>query len=86
MLPHDIEMKLEKDLSNVHNWLLGNKLTLNVKKTEYMIIGSRQKLFQIINEPVLSIGSESISSVSSTKTLGVIPANTQCCHNVVGTL
>ena len=69
---HDIEMKLEKDLSNVHNWLLANKLTLNVKKTEYMIIGSRQKLSQIINEPVLSIGSESVSRVSSTKTLGVI--------------
>ena len=30
--PHDIEMKLEKDLSNVHNWLLANKLTLNMKK------------------------------------------------------
>ena len=29
---HDIEMKLEKDLSNVHNWLLANKLTLNMKK------------------------------------------------------
>ena len=42
------------------------------RKTEYMIIGSRQKFSQIINEPVLSIGSESVSRVSSTKTLGVI--------------
>ena len=37
-----------------------------------MITGTRQKLSQIINEPVLSIGSESVSRVSSTKTLGVI--------------
>ena len=37
-----------------------------------MIIGSRQKLSQVVNEPVLTIDSESISRVSSTKTLGVI--------------
>ena len=37
-----------------------------------MIIGSRQKLSQVVNESVLTIDSESISRVSSTKTLGVI--------------
>ena len=37
-----------------------------------MIIGSRQKLSQVVNEPVLTIDSESISRVSCTKTLGVI--------------
>ena len=37
-----------------------------------MIIGSRQKLSQVINELVLTIGSESLSRVSSTKTLGVV--------------
>ena len=65
-------MKLEKYLSNVHNWLLANKLIRNVNKTEYTIIASRQKLSQIINEPGLSIGSESVSRFSSTETLGVI--------------
>ena len=43
-----------------------------MNKTEYIIIGSRQKLSQLINETVLTIGSENISRVSSTKTLGVI--------------
>ena len=28
----EIEMKLEQDLNNVHQWLLANKLTLNIKK------------------------------------------------------
>ena len=37
-----------------------------------MIIGSRQKLSQVVNESVLTIDSESISRVSSTKTVGVI--------------
>ena len=53
-------------------WLLANKLTLNAKKPEFMLIGSRQRLSQIISHPILSIGSESIKRVSSTKTLGVM--------------
>jgi hypothetical protein len=28
-----------KDLENIHQWLLANKLTLNKEKTEYMVIG-----------------------------------------------
>ena len=68
----EIEEKLESDLNNVHNWLLTNKLTLNVRKTEYMLIGSRQKLSQVKIDPDLHIGSEGIGRVSSTKTLGVL--------------
>ena len=34
----DIEQKLNTDLENVNKWLISSKLTLNVKKTEYMII------------------------------------------------
>ena len=30
--PADIEVKLNNDLYNVNNWLIANKLTLNVKK------------------------------------------------------
>jgi hypothetical protein len=30
--PADIEVKLNNDLYNVNNWLMANKLTLNVKK------------------------------------------------------
>ena len=45
-------------------WLLANKLTLNVNKTEYMLIGSRQGLSTQVS--VL------IKRVSSTKTLGVV--------------
>ena len=68
----EIEEKLETDLTNVHNWLLINKLTLNVQKTEYMLIGSRQKLSQVKSDLNLHIGSEGISRVSTTKTLSVL--------------
>ena len=69
---HEIEEKLEKDLKNVHHWLLANKLILKVSKTEYMLIGSKQKLSQVTIDPALSIDSDSINRFSSTKTLGVI--------------
>ena len=38
----EIQDILEIELNKVHTWLLANKLTLNVKKTQYMLIGSRQ--------------------------------------------
>jgi hypothetical protein len=68
----EIEEKLETDLHNIHNWLLTNKLTLNAQKTEYMLIGSRQKLSQVKSDFDLIIWSERISCISSTKTLGVL--------------
>ena len=45
-------------------------MTLNAKKPEFMLIGSRQRLSQIISDPILSTGSESTKRVSSTKTPG----------------
>ena len=40
----EIQDNLEIELNKVHMWLLANKLTLNGKKTEFMLIGSRQRL------------------------------------------
>ena len=37
-LATDIQQKINSDLNSVHNWLLANKLTLSVEKTEYMIV------------------------------------------------
>ena len=39
-----IEASLNQDSSNINRWLIANKLTLNMTKTEFMLIGSRQKL------------------------------------------
>jgi C4-dicarboxylate-specific signal transduction histidine kinase len=40
----DIEYKINKDLDNIRKWIISNKLTLNIGKTEYMIIGSKPRL------------------------------------------
>ena len=59
---------------NVHNWLRCNKLTLNDAKTEYMIIGSGNRLtkFENISEVSLAIGDNDIKRVTSKKSLGFI--------------
>ena len=68
----DLEEKFNNELSNVHNWLLANKLTVNVDKSEYMLIGSRQRLAGIDSEPIINIGGKNLSRVSKTKSLGIL--------------
>ena len=47
---------LNSELNNVHQWLVANKLTLNAGKTEYMIIGTRQKLIHLSHDKEVHIG------------------------------
>ena len=62
---------LNHDLSNVYEWLSANKLTLNMTKTEFMLIASRQKLSQFTESPSLAINENAIEQVTSAKSLGV---------------
>ena len=41
------ETKLNSELENVLVWLIANRLTLHVKKTEHMIIGSYKRICNI---------------------------------------
>ena len=68
----EIQEHLNHDLENIHQWLLANKLTLNKEKTEYMVIGSRQRLSKISNELEIHVGETTIKRVSYAKTLGVV--------------
>ena len=63
---------LNRDLSNVANWLSANKLTLNNSKTEYMIIGSKKRLSQVTADPAVSVGNLEIKRVEMTKSLGLM--------------
>ena len=40
----ELENVLHQELQNLYIWLKVNKLNLNIVKTEYTIIGSRQRL------------------------------------------
>ena len=67
-----VQSRLNQDLEKVHRWLLANKLTLNIKKTEYILIASRQRLNDIQIEPKIKFGDTEVNKVSETKTLGIV--------------
>ena len=39
----ELEQATTSELTNLYNWLKANKLSLNIAKTEFMVISSRQK-------------------------------------------
>ena len=40
----ELEDAMNAELINLNTWLKSNKVSLNIAKTEFMIIGSRQRL------------------------------------------
>jgi hypothetical protein len=68
----ELQERINVDLENVHQWLLANKLTLNKDKTEYVIIGSIQRISNLVTGPKIKLGESIIKRVHKTKTLGVI--------------
>ena len=67
-----VQSRLNEDMEKVHRWLLANKLTLNIKKTEYMLIGSRHRLKDIQIDPKITLGDTEVNRVSEKKTLGIV--------------
>ena len=67
----EIEVGLNYDLDNVRKWLTANKLSLNIAKTEYTLIASRNKINSLTIEPNVMIGNSHINRVHDCKTLGV---------------
>ena len=68
----DVNDKVNDDLERVYAWLAANKLTINMSKTEFMLIGSRQRLLRFPAAPHLTINDKPVTQVSSTRSLGVI--------------
>ena len=67
----NLQLYLNQDLDNVHNWLRAKKLTLNMTKTEFMLIGSRQRLSTFTDSPTITIHDSQDSQVTTAKSLGV---------------
>ena len=66
-----LEENINDDLTKITEWLTANNLTLNKSKTEFMLIGSRQRLNTFNRLPSFTIDSNSIKQVEFTKSLGV---------------
>ena len=67
----DLKLAVTSELNNLTCWLRANKLSLNVAKTELMIIGSRQRLNAQCEEINISIDDRTIRRVDHTKSLGL---------------
>ena len=67
----EMERTINLDLLNVKEWLLANKLSLNIVKTEYLMIGSPHNIKHLSSEPNVCVGNESIERVQVTKALRV---------------
>ena len=72
--PHQLESKLNADFFNVAMWLKANKLTLNLTKTKFMLIGSNRKLVNT-SSLSLSIFDCKLDSVNTFKYLAIMLAS-----------
>ena len=43
----EVETAINSDLENLRKWLMVNKLSLNVAKTEFILIGSKSMIISI---------------------------------------
>ena len=65
-----IEKKLQDDLLNSIEWMQKNKLTINLKKTQCMLIGTSQKLLKC-RKLCVNVGENFLENVNCAKLLGV---------------
>ena len=69
---HELENVLNQELQNLNIWLKVNKLSLNRAKTEYMIIGSRQRLNVNVDGSInITINDKPVKKVNETENLGM---------------
>ena len=69
----DLENEINRELINLNRWLKANKLSLNIAQTEFMIIGSRQRIqTNCCNHKFnIQLESKNIENVDHTKSLGI---------------
>ena len=72
----DIINNLNLELMKVDSWLSANKLTINIKKTHYMMFHrTRIKQKCLINNPMVQVRNQNLTGVNNTKFVGIIIDN-----------
>ena len=66
-----LQTEMSNDLNRIFNWLSSNKLTLNILKTDFMVIGSRQRIATLSGNISLSVNGLTLQPVETTKCLGL---------------
>ena len=85
--PEMLQFKLKHDLEVVRSWLHVNKLiTLNIKKTKYLIIASNYRLNQMKRNFEINVHDQSLSRVGSYGYLGIVVDETLSWQTQVDTM
>ena len=61
-----LQTEMSNDLNRIFNWLGSNKLTLNILKTDFMVIGSRQRIATLAGNISLSVNGLTLQQVETT--------------------
>ena len=67
-----LQLNLSLDLNVVSNWLTANGLFLNLKKTEYIVFLTQQRLIRSESHSPLCMEGKEVNQVKSFKYLGVL--------------
>ena len=67
----EIQNVINSELKNLNSWLIANRLSLNITKTEFMIIGSRQRMDATQNDIAIRIHDREINRADVVKSLGI---------------
>ena len=67
----ELYAKINTDLTQVRDWLLANKLSLNVTKTEFIFLTTDFKLSNLGKYFSIKIGNNRVKRVKTTKYLGI---------------
>ena len=68
---NELQNVINTELKGLSDWLTTNKLSLNIVKTEFMVVGSRQRIKTLNNEIDIEINGNMVNQVTSLKSLGV---------------
>ena len=69
----DLEKGFNTELRSLNQWLISNKLSFNVAKTEFMVIGSNQRLDSFSDDQInIRVNAKLITKVKEAKSIGVI--------------
>ena len=68
----EIDDPLKNEMENISNWMRTNKLSLNARKSEFIVVGHRRMLNRVGNElPNVVLNNEVIKRFEKLKCLGI---------------
>ena len=69
--PSELESVINSEFESLKTWLITNKFSLNLAKTEFMNIGSRQRISVTHNKMAIKLDGSEINKVETVKSLRV---------------